>query len=997
MNSRSPLRVLAGGLCAIPLVLSLPASAQDEDLATLAENAFNALKQEKWEEALAYSTKAVEMHGRNQPLVTHGPKFGKILYWKGLCELKLRKWPEAMTSFEACYKDFPNPAGNRENTFNKMALLKWGEAAMGEEDWELALKQFKKFLEERDKELDKYPQGPFHIGMAICHYRLGRIPEGSEHLEIAIKNKNTFPTPDAGIITGFQELILACIAKRNEQAAIDFITKYRGEIIIAPYLMQQYARVFMKVAGDAVAADMDRTAFALYQLIPTTESAIDDMRARLKSLGPLKGVTDGANTLVRAKLEADLAALDSDRRGKSSAEMVRLAATAYLHEKNGNVHGAYQAYFLLETFHPTSERREDNLFNLVRTSSIVGGVADTQRFAETFEKMFPDSKRIPDVRRLKLSVLFYDRKYDECIEVAAPLLAKLEPGTQQHDIALHVLGGSYFYTGRHQEAQPLLDEHVEKYPKSPFAMPAAYLRAANLSRMRNWSKAASLLDEFLKTYPDPSQNIYMPFALYDRANCDFSEDKPELALERITTIVKDFPKSNVLDQAYLLRGNIEYSLENPDRAEQAFLKALEAAEERGHKVTAADALYSLVTMLAQPGNPRIKDAVPHADRYWKEFSEGSPFNTRLAVAQFPALEAVDRAEDGLSRLRDVIAATAGNPEAVGLEPLINSYTEFYLTKHTPEELKEHYYNFPGIRSSDSAARALLRVALIRVFEDVIKKAKDEPAKVAGSAAIKMLFQELKTDFVLKDLSNSILVKVGDYLRANTATPREALPYYDEAIGREDQAKRFNALIGRGEVYASSGVPAGIDKALADFEAVYKESGEKPDKEIALYRIIELLVAQKEYAKAAEQARVYLDREKTGFSKYSAQVGLLLARTFEERKMADDAIAMYVKVWATHMGNIRISAPAMKSWMELLWSRNKSSADPKVPADRQGAYEGGARYIENTAPIKGKMAEDDLKLWEEVEKLVKTYEADPNIKSMAKIKAEKEANKKIRLR
>jgi hypothetical protein len=105
----------------------------------------------------------------------------------------------------------------------------------------------------------------------------------------------------------------------------------------------------------------------------------------------------------------------------------------------------------------------------------------------------------------------------------------------------------------------------------------------------------------------------------------------------------------------------------------------------------------------------------------------------------------------------------------------------------------------------------------------------------------------------------------------------------------------------------------------------------------------------------------------------------------------------VKVWATHMGNIRISAPAMKSWMELLWSRNKSSADPKVPADRQGAYEGGARYIENTAPIKGKMAEDDLKLWEEVEKLVKTYEADPNIKSMAKIKAEKEANKKIRLR
>lgn len=998
MNPRSSLIALVGGLCAIPLVLSLPAAAQDDDLGTLVNNALAAMKEEKWEEALAFNAQAVERYGANQPLKLFGPKFGSIYYRKGICEMKLGKWNEAIESFETCYRDFPNPeGGGRDNPFQKMALLKWGEAAMGAQNWELAISQFQKFLSERDKQHDTYPQGPFHIGMAICHYKLGHIPEGNEHLEIAIKNKHVFPTPESGIIAGFQELVLSGILKRNEQALLDFIDKNRGELIVEPHLMQQYSRVFMKLAGDAVAAEMERAAFALYQFIPSTESAIEDVRARLRSLGPLARITDGSNTLLRKKLEEDLAALDAERRGKRAPEMVKLAATAYLHEKNGNVRGAYTAYLQLESFYPTSEKREDNLFNLVRTSSMVGSTGDTQRFAETFVKNFPDSRHLPVVRRMMLSVLFYDGKYDVCIEVGAPMLDKLEPGTPEHDICLHVLGGSYFYTGEHEKAQPLLDQHVEKYPKSPFALSAAYFRAANVSRLQNWSKAGALLDEFLKTYPDASKNIFMPFALYDRATCHSAEEQPDAALEKIALIVKDFPNSNVLDQAYLLRGNIEQGLEHSERAALAFKAALETAEKRNHSGVAGEALYSLLVLLGQPDSARIKEAVPYADLYWKSYAEGSPFKARMAVAQFPALDAAGRGEEGLNRLRDVISEIAGKPDAEGLEPLINSYTGFYLTKHKPEELKEHYYNFPGIRSNDSAARALLRVAVIGVFEGEIKKTQDEARKRAGNAMIKVLFQELKTDFALKDLTNFILVKVGDYLRTNTATPREALPYYDEALGRKDTTGRFGALLGRGDVYGNSGAAADLDKALQDFETVYKESQEKAEREFALYRIIELLIAKKDYAKAAEKAQLYLNREQTGFSKFSPQVGLLLARTFEERKMNDDAIAMYVKVWSAHMGNIKISAPAMKSWMELSWARNKSSTDPAVPSDRQGAYEGGARFIELTGRFKDKMTSADLELWQQVEKLVQTYEANPEIKSMAQIKAEKEAANKTRIR
>jgi tetratricopeptide (TPR) repeat protein len=993
MNSRTCSAALAAG---IPLVLfSHSAIAQDDDLGSLVNKGLLAMNAEKWEEALQHHTDAVNRFGKNNAMTLFGPRFGQIYYRKGICEMKLKKWKEAMQSFEKCHKDFPNAAKEGGgNPFEKMALLRWGEAAMGAEEWELALSQFQKFLKERDKTRDKFPQGTFYVSLAICNYRLGKIPEGNENLEIAIRNKERFPTADAGIVAGFQALVSGVILKRNEQALLDFIEKNRGEIVIDPFAMQDYSRVFMKLAGEAVGADMRRAAFALYQFVPSTDAAIDDVRARLASMGDLKSLKDGTLVLVRSKLEADLKALEEARRGKKANEMVKLGAMAFLHEKNGNVRGAHAAYKQLENYYPASEKREDNLYHLVRTSSLIAPGMETQMYGEEFLKNFPNSQYVPAVRRMLLSALFYDGEYETCIEVAEPMLPKLQPGTQEHDICLHVLGGSFFYTGQYDKAQPLLDQHVEKYPKSLFEIPASYFQASNQSRLQFWSKAASLLDAFLGKYPEPEKNVFLPFALYDRATTHFAEDQHEPALAAISRIVTEFPDSNVIDQAYNLRGNVQQSLTNREEAEKSYLKALEIAERRNNRIIAGESLFSLTALLGEKKagkeeNPRLKEAVPFADRFWKEFADGSPYKVRVAVAQLPAFVAVGRDEEALNRLRDVIVEMAKNPEATGLEQLINSYTDAYLEKHTPEELKEHYYNMPDIRFEDRAARALLRVAIIGVFEDVLKKAGEDEAKARSAAAmIKVLFQELKADFNVKDLTNYILVKVGDYLRTGTSTPRESLPYYDEVLGRQDQSYRFNALLGRADVYGMSQAAADIDKGIADFERVYADSQDKPQREFSLYRIVELLMAKKDYAKAADQARVYLDREKTGFSKQSPKVGLLLAQSFDQRGMNEDALAMYGKVWGAHMGNIAISAPAIKRNMEIAWDRNKPAAGNQ-PADRQGAYTTGATYIQLTGRFKDKMSDADLELWQEVEKLVKTYEANPDIKSLEDLKKEKE--------
>lgn len=1002
MNRNHPKAALAAAILAISTIIGPQARASDDDIGAIINNALRAMQAEQWEQALALNTQAAERFSINHSRTLFGPRFGAVFYRKGISEMKFEMWEEAMRSFETCHREFKNhkDAGARENPFEKMALLRWAEAATGAGQWETAIQKFQQFLDERDPKLDTFHQGPFHISMAICHYNLNRIPEGNRHLEAAIRNKVSYATSDASIMGAFQELVAAVIRSRDETALIDFIQENRGGMTVEPYVMHRFSKVFLKLAGDAIGAGMERAAMALYQFVPSTEVALADVRARLRALGPLPRIVDGANILVRSELEKDIVTLEQEGRSAHSNEMIKLAVIAYLHEKNGNVRGAHAAYVQLESFHSNSERREDNLFNLVRTSAIAGTASDTRLYAERFIATFPDSPRIPSLRRIMLSALFYDGEYEDCIEIAEPMLPELEPGTPEHDMCLHVLGGSYFYTGRFEEAQPLLDEHVEKYPESPFALAAAYFQAANLSHLGNWTRSGELLDQFLENHPDPDENVFLSFALYDRARCHYALENADPALELISRIVLEFSNASILDQAYVLRGNIEHMIqENPERAEQAYLAALETAEKLHHKDVAAEALFWLIVLLGQPDNERITDAVPFADRFWEDFAEGSPMRSQIAINQFAALEAADRLADGQERLRQMIIEATRENRTGELEDLIPAYRDAYLVNHTPEQLRDHFFDFPEIRLTDQATRALLRVAVIGVFERLARESEDEAVSRSAAALVKVLFQQLKNDFELDKLSTSILVQVGDFLRTTTATPREALPYYDEAIGRNDPIYHFRALIGRGNVHAASKTPEDIEKAIADFTTVYEESEEKAQREVSLYRIVEMLVAKKAFEEAAKKALVYLDREEggPGFSRYSAQVGLLLAQAFDERKMVDDAIAMYMKVWSAHMGNISVSAPAMLRWMDLSWQRNKGPAGPNIPADRQGAYEGGARFIELTERMQEQMSAEELELWKQVQSKVRVFEADPNIKSMAEIRREQEAARGIRLR
>ncbi|MBK1882498.1 tetratricopeptide repeat protein [Luteolibacter pohnpeiensis] len=480
------------------------AAAADPDLAVLATESLTAMQGGQWQEAHALLKRATDQFPKKEALSRFGPQFGVIYYRKGLCEIKMERWQDAVASFSTCYKDFPNRNGT-DNPYEKLALLKCGEAEMGAGEWNLALQQFTKFSEERVANRDDYPRGAFFINQAVCHYHLGQIPEGNGNLEVALRNRQVFPTPSAGIITGVDLLVSAAIKGGNEPALLDFLRKNRTDLagdLVRPVESQQ---IFIKLSADAAEANFVESAAILISLLPAADGSADE-----------------------------------------SMRLARLSVSALIHEKSQDLKAACADYAEMVSEFPKVQNRESNLLNLIRLGAVAEQpLEERAKVCRQFLAEFPDSDQVPAVKQNLVAALFDQGDYTACIELVPPLIQSLPADGERMDFCTHVLGASYYYKGNYDLAEPILDEHVKKYPQSRYARPTRFLQAVTAAALREWQRAGGLLDSFVKAYPDFSANPLLPFALYERAVVHHAEREDQAALAALEKIGRDYPQSNV--------------------------------------------------------------------------------------------------------------------------------------------------------------------------------------------------------------------------------------------------------------------------------------------------------------------------------------------------------------------------------------------------------------------------------------------------------------------
>ena len=439
-----------------------------------------------------------------------------------------------------------------------------------------------------------------------------------------------------------------------------------------------------------------------------------------------------------------------------------------------------------------------------------------------------------------------------------------------------------------------------------------------------------------------------------------------------------------------LKGNVLQTEGNKEEAKDYYNRALSLAERKENDIVAGESLFYLVGLLGEAKSETLAEAIPFYDKFWEEHGDNSPYKAQVAVAGMPALISAERSAEGLDRLQEVIAQLAKVPGAYGLEEAINSYTKFFLATpgNTEEMLKDIYYDFKDIGSEDKAAQALLRIALIGVFEEKGKtaaKTENDNEASKASAMIKVLFNDLKKDFNLKSLSNFILVSVGDYLREKTAAPKQAIPYYQEVLERTDQSYRFSARFGLADVYGRSDSASENTKAVEQLIAVYTNSTDNKQQEQALYRAIEVLGKLGKWEEAKGRAKEFLKPE-LNYNRYAPFVSYVLAQSYDNLGETENALITYFQVYSSYQGLLKVSAPSLKRYMELLWARNNAAGE-KTPADRQFAYETGAKFTKASANIlqNAKVPEEEKDLWKEVQSLTQSYEANPNVKALVEEK------------
>lgn len=913
-----------------------PAPPARSDAQELNSGALAAMNEGKWEEALALFERCVADHDA-AALRTFGPSFGVTWYRKGLCELRLRKWAAAADSFQTCYRRYANPAGRttgERNLYEKRALLRWGEALQGAGDPEGAISLYLKFLTERDKEKDTFQPASFYLQLAICYLKTERLVPGIEHFETALKNRAAFQTPDSGIAAAFQTLVGECLAKKEDKLLVEFLQRNRGDIVMEPALMEPYATLFLSLGNDCLTAGCDAAGMAFLQLVPSTESMIEDLKGRIPA----------ADETARVKFQAALERLEEARRMGATHEAVQLAATALVHERAGNLAGACACYRSLERFHPKSRNREENLYRLVRLSALTGEGAGAGEAGEAFLEAFPSSPRVAEVRGLMLSALFRSGEYETCLRIGKEMLPKLAEGSEEHDICLHALGGSEHYLGRDAAAAPWLESHLAHYPDSPRAVSAAYFQAAGCCRQGQWPQAAERLDAFLQRFPDPAANPYLPLALLDRATCDVAQENTAAALARLDRLQNDFPAAEIGDMSFNLRGNLLRNLGRPEEAEAAHRKALAIAGESGHRVVEAEALLHLVTLLSGPPlKERAKEAVALAGRFWRDDAREVSFRTRFAIAQAAAFREAGHGDEALGRLREAIAEEVARPGREELDEALRTYAGLALALAPAGEVRKQFEAMPGM---DPEAGARWRVALIDALAE-------RPTPEAGALAGE-LFQELKTAFKPADLPAPVLLRTAEFLREKTSAPRQALPYYDELLARKEPAFGEEAALGRAVVLASGDERP---EAIESLERLAREAKDPEVRETACFTLVGLRLAAEEYPAATALAEGYLG---SGGARFKPEILLMLGRCREACTERPAALQAYEEVWRSWPERTAVSLPAVVRWWDL-------SADP---AAATAAMRG---YLQQTAAAVAGMSETEKKTWRQLEQSVSAVE------------------------
>ena len=904
-------RLLPGLVALCGLFYSQVSSAQNDGSPEAATNlAVSLMKRGKWLEAQVALQKIIA-EWSNDSFYKDFPPFGTIYYNRGFCEMQLKQFQDATKSFEICYRDFPDkPAKDGEaggfNIYRKTAVFQWAAAQQYQENYEEAIKLYKKFMMlEPQADRDHFSPGAYHLNLGICYAKTDDRANAEKEVGMAIARATRYRIKSESLWSGFLNVVESYTRSDNKsdgRKAVSFVDRHAPNLLGDAIAHGNFAGRILTLGKASMDNDQVGLAWRLFGLMPTT----DQVLLAGKIADPAKLSKTKKKIVQNWQLKLDTG---------EPMEISTYFRLAELYQKEGLPRAQFAIYDHMGSHYKKTKFRPQILYSATRTASQIGEMIVAQEHGLAFLKEFPTHELRPEVAKLLLSSMFFNGEYERCIEIAGDLRKEMALGSAGRDLPDFVYSGSLYYLGRYKEAQPELDKHVGNYPDSGYIENSSYYQASNLLKLFEWQRAASLLDAWLKKY-EPTDSPLLDVAYLDRATCYFALSNPDnggnsKALELAGKVISDFPQSGVLDRVHSLKGDVQQNDGRFADAEASYKTALSIAEPEDHMVTAASAQMQLVAVTG--AQEKYKEAVGHYDQFFAKYFD-SFYAPNAAVAALPAFveAAPGRVDEVLERIEGIIVKLGQNRDSDGVERSLNAYTTFLLKKQKKmgEEVIARLDAFPN-EFGDRTLQAWLLITKIGIIEERLSK--DPQMKIKS----KVYYESLENDFKKEELGDFILYRLG--AKIAESNPFKAAPWFEKVLESEDPEMAQRAQLQLATIKAGSQDAKQQDEAIADLLRIRSNMQDKP--EIvgpATLNLARLYHIKSKWAEANTEWKAYMTNK--GFRDDRANALFNLAESYEKLGKNDEALAAYSQVTALYSGLLDISAPSVIRIAKIVWAR-----------------------------------------------------------------------------
>ena len=1007
------LHQLAGYLFAIFISVNLCHSKTADEVM---HDSIVLMEKSDWKGALAALQPMVEKHA-NDGVKTFGSKFGVAYYYQGLCQLKIAQearkvfdaklakeyYSQSIASFKQCYAINNSEQDIKIQTVNNYrikSLMLQGNAEQAIEQYQAALSSYEKFLFERNSALDTYDIVDLNVNLAICYWMNASIDDDAKAEQLflsALKIHHEQPHKHSvkSIFTGLRAMIKYSLTNDKKETLEEFMRGHRSLFHITASdtieTLPQLSAITFVAAKEGLLA----TTTALTTAIPSIESNNDllseEKLSQLEKIVPL--FPEETPTLQGFPIEQDLlnewkSYTKETLQATTEAEELALCARAIAFEKHQFYRGALSAYALLldDPLYTHSSHRADYLYNASRIAIRSDKLATAYKYGSEYMQNHPEHEHSKSLQKLLMLTFYFSEEYEKSSSIAEAMPQDLKANEASHDAYLFSLGGSYYYQGRFPEAAPLLKQHSEKFTKSNYHETSSYLYASVLGKTHLWKQSIELLDQYIANHAD--EDLYVPFARYDKAFALYSLEKQREAELDLRVFNGKYDNSIIKPQAHILLGNILSLQSRRTEAITQYITAITSAKEVGNNHTKEEAYYLLISLLGQSTwdglmNKRLPDAVAQFDNFMQEKDAlKSPYLTQIITAAITALERAGRKEEAYTLLEDVLFLHNKQPNTPGVEAALKTYN---ITKRKAGMKDDDIIS--GITNHKHLSLSPYHLALILVAElDVLERSQRLSPNDDRAKRIKKLYLALQLDYEPQVIDNFALINIAEYINKQESSATNAKLYFDAILDSGSKIKLPQAQVGLASELAKSKDPKEVQLAMDRFQVIIDDpyARAKP-KAAAHYQLIEILYQQQKFPELSKQCKLY-SKYPSAVKNDIRRVEMLLATSYEKQNLTDKAIGAYTAVMVNSFENLDQSAPAVDRLTDLIWNRNNPAKEglQDGKSDKQVAYEIAYKYNDRTDEHyqnkRNTLTTEGIDSWERISNKINTFKADKEVKA-----------------